>query len=132
MKKYIIKQIYLVGLPSSIKENILIDQAFGFYEDLDRKFIITLVHDGDTIKHIDDSSYEVDLILGGHSLNGSVVIPYIGGILSEGNTYKYSEPENEKGITKIYISSGLGTNKYGFRFLNKPSFNFYRLKALSN
>ena len=117
---------------NKIKENPDLDTAFDFYNDLERKFIILLVHDGNTIKYIDESTYEVDLILGGHSLNGSVVIPYIGGILSEGNTYKYSEPENEKGITKIYISSGLGTNKYGFRFLNKPSFNFYRLKALSN
>ena len=114
--------LYIVGFPSSIKETI----------DLDRKYIIVLVHDGQTIRFIDDSTYEVDLILGGHSLNGSIVIPYLGGILKEGNTYKYSEPYSEKGITKIFISSGLGTNKYGYRFLNKPSFNFYRLKALSN
>ena len=124
--------LYIVGFPSSIKETIDLDKSFEFYDDLDRKYIIVLVHDGQTIRFIDDSTYEVDLILGGHSLNGSIVIPYLGGILKEGNTYKYSEPYSEKGITKIFISSGLGTNKYGYRFLNKPSFNFYRLKALSN
>ena len=124
--------MYLVGLPSSIKETVSVEEAFDFYDDLDRKFITVLVHDGDTIKYIDDSTYEVDLILGGHSLNGSVVIPYIGGIINEGNTYKYSGEESIKGITKIYISSGLGTNRYGYRFLNKPSFNLYRLKAQSN
>ena len=31
--------------------------------------------------------------------------------------------------TNIYISSGLGTRKYHYRFNNKPSFNLYRLKA---
>ena len=126
------ESIYIVGLPSSIKETVNLDEAFSFYNDLDRKFIIVLVHDGNTIKYIDESNYETDLILGGHSLNGSIVLPYIGGLLSEGNTYKYSSEEYEKGITKIFISSGLGTNKYGYRLFNKPSFNLYRLKALSN
>ena len=92
---------------------------------------MVLVSDGNTIKYLDESDYEVDLILGGHSLNGSVVLPFIGGIFKEKSVYKYYEPEYEKGITKIYISSGLGTKKYGFRFLNKPSFNLYRLKAQS-
>ncbi len=126
------ESIYIVGLPSSIKETVNLDEAFSFYNDLDRKFIIVLVHDGNTIKYIDESNYETDLILGGHSLNGSIFIPYIGGLLSEGNTYKYSSEEYEKGITKIFISSGLGTDKYGYRLFNKPSFNLYRLKALSN
>lgn len=123
--------MYIVGLPSSIKEKVNIDEAFSFYNDEERRFIITLVHDGNTIKYIDDSNYEVDMILGGHSLNGSVIIPFYGGLLKENNTYKYSEPEYSKGITKIFISSGIGTNNYGYRFLNKPSFNLYRLKAQS-
>ena len=29
--------------------------------------------------------------------------------------------------TKIYISSGLGTQNFSFRFYNKPSINLYRL-----
>lgn len=126
------ESIYIVGLPSSIKEKIDLDNAFSFYDDLNRKFIIVLVHDGNTIKYLDESNYETDLILGGHSLNGSVVIPYLGGIFSEGSNYKYSGEKYEKGITKIFMSSGLGTNKYGYRLFNKPSFNLYRLKALSN
>ena len=124
--------LYIVGLPSSIKETIDLNESFKFYNEEDRRYIIVLVHDGNTIKYIDESNYEVDLILGGHSLNGSVVIPFYGGILKEPNTYKYSKPEYEKGITKIYISSGLGTNDYEYRFLNKPSFNFYRLKSIDN
>jgi len=126
------ESIYLVGLPSSIKENINLNEAFKFYNDNDRKYIIVLVHDGNTIKYIDESNYEVDLILGGHSLNGSVVIPFYGGLFKDKYTYKYSNEYYSKGITNIYISSGLGTNQYKYRFNNKPSFNFYRLKSLKN
>ena len=121
--------LYIAGFPSSLKESADIYSAFEFYEDDNRNFIILLVHDGKSIKVLDESTYEVDMILGGHSLNGSVVLPFYGGLFVDDTSYKYSEPEIQKGITKIFISSGLGTNKYGYRFLNKPSFNFYRLKA---
>ena len=124
--------IYIVGLPSSIKESINISESFKFYKDENRKYIIVLVHDGNSIKYLDESNYEVDLILGGYSLNGSVVLPFYGGLFKDKYSYKYSEPYYEKGITKIYISSGIGTKKYGYRFLNKPSINLYRLKAQSN
>ena len=49
---------------------------------------------------------------------------YLGFLEEDGQYYR-------KGITDIYISSGLGTNKYQLRFNNKPSFNLYRLKAQS-
>ena len=124
--------IYLVGLPTSIKENIDLNSSFKFYKEEDRKYVIVLVHDGNTIKYLDESDYEVDLILGGYSLNGSVIIPFYGGLIKEKYSYKYSEEYYEKGITKIFISSGIGTKKYGYRFLNKPSINLYRLKAQSN
>ena len=123
--------IYIVGLPCSLKENTKLEEAFKFYKEETRKFIIVLVHDGQTIKSLDESDYEVDMILGGYSLNGSIVLPLYGGVFKEPSSYKYSSPFSERGITKIYISSGLGTKKYGFRFFNRPSFNFYRLKAQS-
>ena len=126
-----ISPMYLVGLPSSIKEPIKLKESFEFYSDEDRKYTIVLVHDGKTIKYLDESTYEVDMILGGHSLNGSVVLPGIGGIFIEDSSYKYYGEYYEKGITNIYISSGIGTNNYNYRFNNKPSFNLYRLKAQS-
>ena len=123
--------IYIVGFPSSIKGNINLYESFKFYKDDDRRYIIVLVHDGKSIKTLDDSTYEVDLILGGHSLNGSVVLPFYGGLFTDDSCYKYCDEEHKKGITNIYMSSGLGTNRVGYRFLNKPSFNLYRLKAQS-
>ena len=126
------ESMFIIGLPSSLKEEIKLEDAFNFYkEDEKRKFIIVLVHDGKTIKFLDESTYEVDLVLGGHSLNGSIVIPYYGGIFIDDGAYKYYQEHYSKGITDIYISSGIGTNKYPYRIFNKPSFNLYRLKAQS-
>ena len=124
------ESIYLVGLPSSIKENIYMNDAFKFYDENNRKYVIVLIHDGNTIRYIDESNYEVDLILGGHSLNGSIVLPFYGGLFKDKYSYKYVNNYYSKGITNIYISSGLGTNDYKYRFNNKPSFNLYRLKSL--
>lgn len=125
------ESMYIVGLPSSIKSNIDMEKSFEFYSDENRKYTIVMVHEGKSIKYIDNSTHEVDLILGGHSLNGSVRLPFIGGILKEENVYKYDDELYERGITKIYISGGLGTHEYDFRLNNKPSFNLYRLKAQS-
>lgn len=123
--------MYIVGIPSSIKETVKTDESFEFYDDNERKYTIVLVHDGNTIKYLDESNYEVDLVLGGHSLNGSVVLPIYGGVFKEKSIHKYYNEYYEKGITKIFISSGIGTNKYYYRLNNKPSINLYRLKAQS-
>lgn len=124
--------MFIVGLPSSSKEEVKFEEAFSFYkEDEKRKYIIVLAHDGKTIKLLDDTTYEVDLILGGHSLNGSVVVPYYGGVFLDDLADKYYQEHYSKGITDIYISGGIGTNKYPYRIFNKPSINLYRLKAQS-
>ena len=122
--------MFIVGLPSSSKEEVKFEEAFSFYkEDEKRKYIIVLAHDGKTIKLLDDTTYEVDLILGGHSLNGSVVVPYYGGVFLDDLADKYYQEHYSKGITDIYISSGIGTNKYPYIIFNKPSINLYLLKA---
>lgn len=123
--------LYIVGFPSSIKEKINLEKSFEFYSDENRHYTIVMTHEGKSIKYLDDSTYEVDLILGGHSLNGSIRLPFIGGILNSEDCYKYSNEYYERGITNIYISGGMGTNKYKFRLNNKPSINLYRLKAQS-
>lgn len=123
--------MYIVGLPTSSKEEINLEEAFEFYNEEDRRYIITLIHDGKTIDKINEANYEVDLILGGHSLNGSVIVPFYGPLFIDDNSGKYFEERYTKGITNIFISSGIGTDKYNFRFNNKPSFNLYRLKSQS-
>lgn len=123
--------MYIVGFPSSLKEEINLEEAFKFYNEENRRYIITLIHDGKTINKINEGNYEVDLILGGHSLNGSVNLPFYGPLFVDDTSGMYFEERYTKGITNIFISSGLGTDKYNFRFNNKPSFNLYRLKSQS-
>lgn len=123
--------LYIVGLPSKQKDTVDLSKAFEFYNELDRIYTIVLVHEGNTISYLDESDYEVDLILGGHSLNGSVVIPYYGPLFIDSEASKYYAETYSKGITKIFISSGIGTNEYPYRIFNKPSINLYRLKTQS-
>ena len=42
---------------------------------------------------------------------------------------KYYDEYYELDNTKLYISSGIGTNTFKFRFNSKPSFNLYRLRT---
>ena len=121
--------MYIVGLSCISKENVNLEQAFSFYNDENRPYIIVIAHDGITVKTIDESNYEVDMILLGHSLGGSVKIPGLENLLVDDNAYKYIDDYYKKGITNIYVSSGLGTDLYEYRLFNKPSFNLYRLKA---
>ena len=120
--------IYIVGLPSDTKDIIDFNSSFEFYSDQERKYTICLLHEGSAVTKLNNTNYEVDLVLGGHSLNGSVILPLYGPLFISSNEKYYGETY-EKGITKIFISSGLGTKEYAYRFLNKPSINLYRLKS---
>ena len=77
--------MYIVGLSCISKENVNLEQAFSFYNDENRPYIIVIAHDGITVKTIDESNYEVDMILLGHSLGGSVKIPGLENLLVDDN-----------------------------------------------
>ena len=125
--------IFIAGLSSSIKDAINTSKAF---EDVDKDankdayYKILLMHEGDSAVSVLKERDDVDLILAGNSLNGSIVIPFYGGLLSSRGSDTYKEPFYEVNNTLIYVSSGLGTKDIYYRFNNKPSFNFYRLKSL--
>ena len=121
--------IYIVGLPSMIKGDINLEESFKFYTDEDRRYIICLLHEGNMIDMLNNSDYEIDLILGGHSLNGSIIVPYYGSLFIPKDSTDYYAPVYSKGITNIFISSGIGTDEYPYRFMNKPSINLIRLKS---
>ena len=73
------------------------------------------------------SGNEANLLLAGHSHNGNIILPFIGGVVKyEGANNYYSEKYNV-GNSKLFISSGVGTNGVGVRFLCQPSINFFRL-----
>ena len=125
--------IYVAGLSSSISDAINVESAFELVDadaNKDAYFKILLMHEGDSATSVLKSRDDVDLILAGNSLNGSVVLPFYGGIFESRGSETYKNPFYEVNGTLIYISSGLGTKDVNYRFNNKPSFNFYRLKSL--
>lgn len=123
-----ISPILLIGIESNYKK-IDINNTIN---DINNKiavqydYSILVLHEPDIIDYIDYSKY--NLILAGHSHNGQINIPFIGGIIKDKYAKKYSKNYYKLNNTKFYISSGIGTSKYKFRLLNKPSINLYRLR----
>ncbi len=88
-------------------------------------YSIFVLHEPDYIDKLDLNSY--DLVLSGHSHNGYINIPIIKNMFLEEGSQKYYENYYKVKNTDIYISNGLGTSSFNYRFNNRPSFNFYRL-----
>lgn len=122
------------GISSNLKNKKSIDEktkstreAIDNYrrEQHSDVYSILLMHEPDFIEKINSKYYH--LILAGHSHGGQVNIPVIKDLfLEKGAKIYYSNTFTYKNCL-VYISSGLGTNNFTFRFLNPPSFNFYRL-----
>lgn len=86
-------------------------------------FTITFFHEPDLIKDIHNSN----IVLAGHSLGGQIKIPFVGGIIKQDGAANYIDSYYEVENQKLYISNGIGTQKFSYRMFNKPSINFYRL-----
>lgn len=85
---------------------------------------ILLVHEPDIIDKI---NIKFDLVLAGHSHYGQIRLPLIGAIMTPELSKKYYDEHYSINNTELYISGGLGTSTIKFRFMNKPSINFYRI-----
>lgn len=120
--------ILLVGISSNYKKNHIKQTLNNIYKDINikYKYSILILHEPDVIDNIEHSKF--NLILAGHTHGGQIKLPFIGGILKDKKSKIYTKDYYNLGDTKLYISSGIGTTKYKFRFLNKPSINLYRLR----
>lgn len=122
--------IVMYGLDSSINGVQDIASAFSYPSiDTPSEFMATyrilIAHEPDTVQKV--GKYNVSLMLSGHSLNSSINIPYIKDLYNiRGASSYYDEKYNVNGI-KLYISSGIGTNKYNMRLFSKPSISIFRL-----
>ncbi len=118
--------ILLIGLDSSLTNNINIEQAYSYYNDSNTTplYTITLLHEPDSIK---DITKHTNLFLAGHSLGGEINIPYLGPLYTKENASIYTNSYYEENNYKIYINTGLGTNESSIRLFNRPTINFYRL-----
>ena len=110
---------------TSIEEKLKTTNEFIANSEIKPNYNILLMHEPDFVNNFDYSKF--NLILAGHSLNGQVRIPYVGGLFKQVYSKKYYEEYYKLKNTDLYISSGLGTYKYSFRLFNHPSFNLYRL-----
>lgn len=121
--------VYLCGLSSSLKEEVNLDNCNSYFEDKEEKlYTIYAIHEGDTSKKILESN--PNLILSGNSLGGLIRIPFYGALIIPNGSKKYNESYYKINETELFVSNGIGTNDKPYRFLNKPSFNLYRLKSL--
>ncbi len=121
--------ILITGVGSILANDCDINQAFR-YSEMDNLYTISLLHEPDVIDSI-INQYPVDLALAGHSHNGQIRFPGIGAIFKVKEGEKYPNEKYIIGNTSFYISGGLGTSIYEFRWFNKPSINFYRLVKTS-
>ena len=123
--------ILLAGLSSNLNNQIDITERYNKIleyssnENIKELYKILLIHEPDYISNIDHSNF--NLILAGHSHNGQVRLPFIGGIILPNGAKKYYKEHYKINNTDLYISSGIGTSGISFRLFNKPSINFYRL-----
>lgn len=123
--------ILLIGLSSNINKKINIEQAYNYFKEPTHNsniYTITILHEPDTVDEI-TPNYHSDLFLAGHSHNGQIAIPYLGGILKKEGAIKYINSFYQLESSKLYISSGIGTTDNGFRLFCRPSINFFRLSS---
>ncbi len=120
--------ILLIGISSNYENNHIKNTLDDIYSKVNKEFDynILVLHEPDFIDEINTNKF--NLILAGHSHNGYIVLPFIGGIINNKYSNKYNTEYYEINKTRIYISGGIGTNRYKLRFLNKPSYNLYRLR----
>lgn len=112
--------------PESLIERYqIIEEYLNSDESLNNIYKILLLHEPDFIDNINYSYF--NLVLAGHSHNGQINIPLVGAISTPEYSKKYYDDYYKLGNSDFYISSGVGTSDYNFRFCNKPSINFYRL-----
>lgn len=123
--------ILLIGLNNS-KKNEDIDSAYEYFNQPTHNsniYTITLLHKPDTVNEILEKYPTTDLFLAGHSHNGQINIPYIGGLVKKEGSQKYINEFYQINNSRLYISSGIGTNGNGFRLFCRPSINFFRLSS---
>ena len=109
----------------TVDETYSKDNIKGYNEEV---YTITLIHKPDLTTRI-LSDFNTKLILAGHSHNGQVVLPLIGGVMRKEGAKKYSSSHHKINNTDLYISGGIGNSGLNWRLLNHPSINFYRLRT---
>lgn len=121
--------ILLIGISSSNQELIDLAKSVSYYSTEGANtdiFSIAMFHEPDIT---DDllSERKINLMVAGHSHNGYVRMPYLGTPFKVEGAKKYDQAYYNVDGSKLYVSSGLGTEGEGIRIFCRPSINFFRL-----
>lgn len=114
-------KLYIGGISTGAFSDTVLNKM-NYNEE---SYKIIILHEPDYTDEI--ISLNPNLILGGHSHNGQVNIPYLKKYFVPTGSKKYYNEHYLVNNTNLYISSGIGVSRYNFRLFNHPSINFYRL-----
>lgn len=115
--------VLIAGISSITKENV--DHKKSLENNVENiKLKILLAHEPIILDSLEEQ--EADIVLSGHTIGGYIKIPFMGGIIKKENTEKYLDGFYENYETKLYVTNGIGTEHFPYRFLNSPSINLYR------
>lgn len=93
-------------------------------DDIECAHTILLTHEPDSFSTLKE--YNVDTILAGHSLGGTINLPFYGGLIKKDGANTYINDYYKSNNKEMFISNGIGFEKYNFRLFNSPSINVYR------
>lgn len=125
------KPIIIIGISSLLSNSYDIDEAFSYFKESSSNstlYSIIAFHEPDLTDYVLKNN-NADLLLAGHSQNGYVKLPFINGLVKSDGAMEYYEEKYEFSNSKLFISSGIGTNGSGIRFMCQPSINFFRLSS---
>jgi len=83
-------------------------------------FTILLSHRPELFECYADSN--IDLVLSGHAHGGQFRLPFVGGVMvpNQGFFPKYDAGLFTEGMTKMFVSRGIGNSAFPFRVNNRP------------
>ena len=123
--------IIIIGISSLLSNNYDIDAAFSYFKESNSNsnlYSIVVFHEPDLTDYVLKNK-NADLLLAGHSHNGYVKLPFVNGLIKSDGAMEYYNERYEFSNSKLFISSGIGTNGSGVRFMCQPSVNFFRLSS---
>lgn len=94
-------------------------------QDTTNYYKIVLTHEPDSVDKF--INYNPNLILSGHTLGGTIKLPFLKPLFLPENTNNYYEDYYKLKEADFYISNGLGTSGINGRLFNHPSISLYRL-----
>lgn len=103
-----------------------LSKSLEIEDNLETTMNLVLTHYPDYLDYLLDIN--INLILTGHSLNGQIKIPFVGGIMHKDLADNYLDSYYNINNTQMFVSGGLGTETIQFRLFNKPEINLYRLE----